>query len=90
MAENEAEERVVPVASRRSAVNMKREVRVYPGNWKYARMGKEWNGGECYTACEKMKPRSTREMTPARRQLRVFSSYDSRCTEQSSIVIFFF
>lgn len=37
-----------------------------------------------------MKPRSTREMTPARRQPRVFSSYDSRCTEQSSIVIFFF
>lgn len=46
-----------------------------------------WNG---YTAWEKMKPRSTREMTPARRQPRVFSSYDSRCTEQSSIVIFFF
>lgn len=37
----------------------------------------------------KMKPRTTREMTPARRQPRVFSSYDSRCTEQSSIVIFF-
>lgn len=35
-----------------SGERQKREVRVYPGNWKYARK-KGRNGGECYTACEK-------------------------------------